>query len=92
MIRDFYNRLSNPLRAAIATAVFTFSATAFTALIGLLGEIQQWVDGGGEPNWDTLAKVVVSAAVAAFSGLLNFGVRWFQQRSNPTAGPHYGEV
>lgn len=92
MIKNWYNRLSNPARAALATTFFTFMATVGIQLLGLLNEISGWVDGGNQPNWDTAVKVVISAAIAGATGLLNFVVRYFQAKSDPSSVPQYHNV
>lgn len=59
------------LRAALITSVQTFLATALVTLLGLLGEIQEWInDSTDEPDWSNAAKLVGSAFVAAVSGLI----------------------
>jgi hypothetical protein len=89
MINDLLSRLPNPVRAALATAFFTFIATAGGALLGLLGELDGWLNTGAEPQWSTYGKIVGSAAIAAGAGLVNFVVRWIQTKKDPTAGPKY---
>lgn len=89
MFKSWYNSLSNATRAALATFVFTFVATVGIQLMGLLQEVSEWVDGGEQPDWRLYVKVVVSAFIAGASGLVNYVVRYFQQKADPTAGPHY---
>lgn len=58
------------LKAALITTAQTFLASAFITLTGLLGEIQDWINDGAEPDWSSTAKLLGSAAIAAASGLV----------------------
>lgn len=89
---DFYRRLSDPTKAALATAVFTFLSTAGLTILNLLGKIQEWLNGGDPITIEDVSvagKVVLSAVVAAGAGLVNYAVRAWQRHKDPTAGPRY---
>lgn len=58
------------LKAALITAAQAFFASAFVTLTGLLGQVQEWLDNGAEPDWSSAAKLLGSALVAAVAGLL----------------------
>lgn len=89
-MKNWYNSLSNPTRAALATVVFSFISTVLFSLSGFLNQVYEWSSNGGvAPDIDTLGKVIVSAAVAAAGGLVNFGIRYVQERRNPLSVPQY---
>lgn len=65
--------MSDALRRAIRTAVFTFVAIFALALTGVLGDLTEWAnDGGNFPNLDVLAKAAVAGFAAAASGLVTW--------------------
>ena len=82
-------------KAALWTALFTFIGTAGLALIGFLGSVSDWLDGSNADLSDDLSnlgKIVLSAVVAAGSGIINWLVRYAQARNVlPGSGPQYGK-
>lgn len=85
--------MSDSLKAALWTALFTFVGTVLAALLPLLSAVENWVNGSDPTVVDDLsvfAKVVVSAAIAAASGLVNWAIRAAQAKGAlPGAGPNY---
>lgn len=81
-------------KAALWTALFTFIGTAGLALIGFLDAVENWINGDDPTLTDdlsTLVRILLSAVVAAGSGLVNWAVRYAQARNVlPGAGPTYG--
>lgn len=88
--------MSNSLKAALWTALFTFIGTVLAALLPLLAAVENVVNGSDPTLIDDLsifAKVVVSAAVAGVSGLVNWGVRAAQVRGAiPGETPDYSDL
>lgn len=62
------------VRAAIKTAVIAFFAAFLPALLGFLGDVQEWANGVDQdfPAVSALAKAAVSAAIGALAGLISF--------------------
>lgn len=62
-------------RAAGKTAVIAFVASFLPALLGFLGDVQEWANGVDQnfPAVSTLAKAAVSAAIGAIAGLISYG-------------------
>ena len=93
----FYRKRSNAWKAASATAVFTFVATALGALMTVFSSVQDWIGSGDtELLLDQIkvaAKITLSASVALLAGLLNWIVRLVQSKTSivPGDGPTYGE-
>lgn len=84
--------MTNSFKAALWTAIFTFIATAGTALVGLLGSVTEWINGGDPIAADVsnFGKVVASAFVAGVAGLVNWAVRAAQAKGVlPGSGPSY---
>lgn len=88
--------MSNSFKAALWTALFTFIATAGTALVGLLGAVTEWINGNDASvvdDWSTFGKIIGSAFIAAVSGLVNWAVRAAQTKGVlPGNGPTYEEI
>lgn len=76
--------MSNPARAALWTALFTFAGLFGMSLLGWLQEVWAWAnDSTGVvlfPDPSVLMKAAVAAVVAALIGLVNFVVRWAQEK------------
>lgn len=85
--------MSNELKAAVSTAIFTFIALFGASLIGWVQAVVDWSAAGGVdvfPDVSVLGKAAVAAAGAALTGLINFAVRWAQaQGVLPGRGPTY---
>jgi hypothetical protein len=63
----------------LRTALFTFLATFLPSLLGFFGQIMEWAESGGtsgDISLSTLGFAVVSASVAALSGLVSFLWNW----------------
>lgn len=69
--------------------LFTLIGTFLLQLLGLLADIQEWVNGGDAPSYDTVGKAIVSAVIAAAVGLVNWVVRYIQEQRNPASVPQY---
>lgn len=76
--------LSNPARAALWTAVFTFVGLFGLSTLGWLQDVWEWANDSTNvvlfPDPRVLMKAAVAAAVSAIIGLVNFVVRWTQER------------
>ena len=87
-------RMNDSFKAALWTAIFTFIATASVALLGFLGAVTDFINGNDPDLTDNLSvfvKVVMSAFIAAVSGLVNWLVRTLQAKDVlPGSGPSYG--
>ena len=46
------------LRAACITAAQAFVASFLVLLLGLIGDVQEWVDSGVTPDWSVWAKAL----------------------------------
>lgn len=84
----------NPaLKAALWTAFFSFVTLFGTSLIGWLQDVVDWAsdDSAGIvfPDPGVLAKAGVSAVVSAMIGLVNFLVRFGQQKAGVGEVPVY---
>jgi hypothetical protein len=84
--------MSNSLKAALWTSAFTFVGTLSITLFGWLSAVAEWAgtDGAEFPSVTPLGKAAAAAVVATASGLLNWAVRYIQQKRDPLSGPHYG--
>lgn len=76
--------MSDRVYAAIKTALVVFVATFIPTLFGFLHEVQEWASDvdGAELNFaslEPLGKGLVSAAIAAIAGLLNYVVNALQE-------------
>lgn len=84
------------LKAALWTALFTFIGTVAIAFIPFLQAVGDWLNGDDPTlidDWSTFSRVLVSAFIAAISGLINWAVRFAQEKNVlPGEGPHYGEL
>lgn len=85
--------MSNSLRAALWTALFSFVATVLIAFVPFLTAVGDWLNGDDPSlvdDWSVFSRVIVSAFVAAVTGLVNWGVRAAQARGKlPGTGPSY---
>lgn len=84
--------MSNSLKAALWTAFFTFLGTTLAALLGLLSAVEGWVNGSDPTLQDDLSlfvTIVLSAAIAAASGLVNWAIRAVQVKTGKGNPPVY---
>jgi hypothetical protein len=91
-MREWYRSLSDPTKAAISTAIFTFISTSALAILNILARVQEWVNGGDPITFEDVSivgKVVIGAVISAVTGLVNYGFRAWQRRQDPTSGPRY---
>lgn len=89
-ISNWYKGLSNSSRAGLVTLFFSFVGTIILQVLGLLSDIQDWLNNGGpEPKLDAFGKVVLSAIVATTIGFINWLVRYIQEKRNPASVPQY---
>lgn len=84
----------NPaFKAALYTFAFSFITLFGTSLIGWLEEVVQWASDDSAavlfPDPGALAKAAVSAVVSAMIGLVNFVVRFGQQKAGVGEVPVY---
>lgn len=85
--------MSNSLKAAGWTALFTFLALFASSAIGWMGDVIEWSSSEGAtsfPALGTLGYAAVSAFGAAVSGALNWLVRFAQERTGTGSVPSYG--
>jgi hypothetical protein len=94
-LRDQYAKLSDPLKAALATALFTFVTLFGASLAGFVQTVVDWASTGGDfPDPSVLGQAFISALTAAGVGLLNFVIRWLQANTNliKGSGPSYSNT
>lgn len=88
--------MSNPLKSSLYAALWAFLGSFAPALLKFTSAIAQWSDSQGAsafPKFSILGYAAVSALVAAFSGLIAFGVRTAQSYGYlPGNAPQYGKV
>lgn len=89
--------MSDSVKAALWTALFTFLSVFATTAIGWVGDVAEWANGAGTtafPSVSVLAYGAVSALTAAGAGFLNWVVRATQKATGVGAGtvPSYGEL
>ena len=89
MLSNLLDNLPDSLRAAIMTTIFTFVGTVGAATLGLLSEVDGWINDGVQPDWSAFGSVVLSAAVAVAAGIVNWVVREVQARTGRGQPPHY---
>lgn len=79
------------LKPALWTALFTFLGLFGATLTGWLGDVADWAAGEGVafPDPSVLSKAAVSAAGAAFAGLVNWVVRYIQTVTGKGTVPEY---
>lgn len=86
-------QIPDALKAALWTAGFTFVALFATSAVGWMGDVIEWASSEGAtdfPALGTLGYAAVSAVGAAASGLLNWVVRFAQERTGTGQVPTYG--
>lgn len=85
--------MTNALRAAAWTALFSFIGLFGLSLLGWLQDVAAWASSSGReplPGLSTLGYGLVAAAVSAVIGLVNFAVRYAQARGLvPGTPPSY---
>lgn len=90
-----YQRLSNPVRAALATAAQTFVGLFATTLSGFAFDVVDWWLSLADadplnlpfPDWNVLVAGGISASGAAAFGLLTFLFRGAQARGMLKGNP-----
>jgi hypothetical protein len=97
-IRAAYRRLPNPVKAAIATGVATFTGLFVPAFLGWTNDVLTWISdfigSGGDavpfPDPSVLTKAAVAAAGAAVAAVVNYAYRKAQELGLfPGSGPSY---
>jgi hypothetical protein len=77
--------MSDSFRAGLATAVFSFITLFGASLLGWLNDVVEWASADGAtvafPDGSVLVKAGVSAAVSALIGLVNWVIRYGQDRT-----------
>lgn len=84
--------LPNPLKAALWTALFSFISLFGLSALGWLAHLYTWANSGGTeqlPDITVLAYAAGSASISAVIGLVNFVVRWAQERAGVGTVPTY---
>lgn len=93
-LRATYGRLPDQVKAALATALFTFLTTFGASLIGWVQSLVDWAQLNGDgpaPDPSLLKSALFSAAAAAGIGFVNFVIRFVQAKTSllPGTGPRY---
>lgn len=84
--------MSNELKAALWTALFTFLSLAIVALTGFLDAVVEFINGNDDTLSDDLSnlgKLLTSAVVAAVTGFVNWLVRFGQGKLGIGTTPTY---
>lgn len=84
--------MSDQLKAAAWTALFTFTAVFGIGLLGWIADVAAWAgtDNAEFPSVTPLGKLVVAGLAAAASGFINWLVRLAQAKGVlPGHGPVY---
>lgn len=85
--------MTNSLKAALWTALFSFLTLASLAVLGFLAAVQRWLDGSDPTLTDDLSvlgKLLLAAIVSALIGFVNWVVRALQSKGVlPGQGPKY---
>lgn len=89
--------ISNELRAALWTTLFTFIGLFSASVVGWVQDVAEWASTGGGvevfPDVTVVGKAAVSAAGAAFVGLVNWTWRKMQSLGVlPGNGPVYPRI
>lgn len=88
--------ISNELRAALWTALYTFLGLFVASTAGWVEDVIGWASTGGVevfPDVTVVGKAAVSAAGAAFVGLVNWAWRKMQSLGVlPGNGPVYPRI
>jgi hypothetical protein len=75
--------MSNELKAAAWTFLFSFIALFGVSAVGFLQEVIEWASSSGVeplPGMSTIGYAAVSAVASAAIGLVNFVVRYAQAK------------
>ena len=85
--------MTDSLKAALWTSLFTFAGTVLIAFVPFLTAVGDWLNGDDPSlvdDWSVFSRVIVSAFVAAVTGIINWGIRFAQAKGKlPGAGPEY---
>lgn len=81
--------MRNAFKSALWTLLWSVVATSGLAILGWLGDVQEWaadIANGGEqtinfPEWSTLGGIMLGAVVGLVMGVVVFFVRWGQNRN-----------
>lgn len=87
--------MTNPTKAAGWTALFSFTTLFAASLIGWLTDLMEWATPGSGaefPDPTVLRSALVAGAASAGIGLVNFAVRWVQERTGTGEVPTYGSA
>lgn len=84
--------MTNPTKAGLWTALFSFVTLFGAALVGWLTDLTEWATPGSGaqfPDPTVLRSAAVAAAASAGIGVVNFAVRWVQARTGTGEVPTY---
>lgn len=73
--KDWYRNLSNRTKAVINTTWQSFVGVFSVAVLGFLGDVQQWAGCDNDchfPSVSPIGKALGAAVVAAVTGLVTF--------------------
>lgn len=89
-------KLSNPVKAALSGAAWTFIGSVLLLSFGWLSSLASWASSSGKsplPGLSVIGYAVISAAVSAATGLVTFLVRFAQQQNViPGEPPAFGQT
>lgn len=86
------SNLPNSVRAALSTFVFSFLVLFLLSALGWLNDVLSWATGQGVdpfPDVAVLGYAFAAALVSALIGLVNFLVRFFQEKTQIGTPPVY---
>lgn len=93
--------MRNAFKSAMWTVLWSVVATSGLAILGWLGDLQEYaadLANGGEqsvafPDWSVLGGVVLGALVGLVMGAVVFVIRWGQNRGTiPGESPAFNKT
>lgn len=77
-------KLTNPLKSALSTALWTFLGSVAVLSTGWLADLAKWASSSGKtplPGLSVIGYAVLSALFAAAGGIVSFAVRFAQSKN-----------